>query len=491
MTATRAPSTACDPELGVQHAPLAAGTSCSDGDVCNGVEACTESAACVGVPLVVDDQNPCTDDSCDPITGVQNTVVTGRACSDGDACTGDDQCDAAGTCVAGAPLVCDDGLFCNGQETCDAQSGCVAGTALAVDDGVDCTDDSCAEETDTLVHVANHAACSDADQCDGVELCEIDVGCVEGAVPEVDDHDPCTIDACDPLLGTSHVAALPGSACGEGHYCDGGECLAFGQCATDLVVESGQVVTFEGPCDIGSITFAGGTLIVNGGLRTPGVTMTSGGRLEVNDGGLHTDTIALSNGSIDIDGDLSGAIALSGGELRLGGRLEVGSASQFAQSAGRFVNEGDVALPVFDETTVSGGTFVNRGRLDVESGSVTVASGVTLSENGSLGADDSIGSLIVQGVLTHEVRNAAGTGPASAGLSFTVTGDATVASTGTIDVSAKGLRGGNRDGNRAPLRRDVRERLDGGGEHRRARREPRRPRWRGPPGVRLGRPRHR
>ena len=50
------------------------GASCSDGNACNGEEACDATGACKpGTPLVVDDGNPCTDDSCDPVKGVSHT----------------------------------------------------------------------------------------------------------------------------------------------------------------------------------------------------------------------------------------------------------------------------------------------------------------------------------------------------------------------------------------------------------------------------------
>jgi hypothetical protein len=49
-----------------------------------------------------DDGNPCTDDSCDPLTGcVHTNKPDGTACSDGNVCTVGDSC-VAGSCVGGA-----------------------------------------------------------------------------------------------------------------------------------------------------------------------------------------------------------------------------------------------------------------------------------------------------------------------------------------------------------------------------------------------------
>lgn len=73
---------------------------------------------------------------------------------------------------------CDDGLFCNGMETCDPANpsadafGCVAGVAPVVDDGVACTIDSCDEDTDTVLNVADDAQCPGAcDRCDPISGC--------------------------------------------------------------------------------------------------------------------------------------------------------------------------------------------------------------------------------------------------------------------------------------------------------------------------------
>jgi hypothetical protein len=146
-------------------------------------------------------------------------------------------------------------------------------------------------------------------------------------------------------------------------------------------------------------------------------------------------------------------LTVQGGTTTIQGTLDM-SAGGFSMTGGTLTNAlgSTVLLPVFDGSVISGSgatVVINYGRLDVLSDSVTVPSGVVLSESGSLGASDSIGTLLVQGTLRHEQRNAGNTGPLTAGLSFTVTGNATVASGGTIDVSARGLRGGHQGGNTA------------------------------------------
>ncbi len=54
--------------------------SCDDGNVCNGVETCAPASGCkAGTPLVCDDGDACTTDSCDPTSGCSATPFTGFA----------------------------------------------------------------------------------------------------------------------------------------------------------------------------------------------------------------------------------------------------------------------------------------------------------------------------------------------------------------------------------------------------------------------------
>jgi hypothetical protein len=74
-----------------------------------------------GAPIVCDDTNLCTNDSCIPAMGCDfapNTV----ACDDSDACTNGDVC-AAGSCVSGSMLDCDDADACT-ADACDEVTGC-------------------------------------------------------------------------------------------------------------------------------------------------------------------------------------------------------------------------------------------------------------------------------------------------------------------------------------------------------------------------------
>lgn len=93
-----------------------AGTNCDNGDVCDGVSRCDSRGVCrPGPPPVIDDHNPCTVDSCDPVKGVLHTPVD---VDDHNACTID---------------------------SCDPVHG-ITHTPVDIDDGDDCTFDSCDPE---------------------------------------------------------------------------------------------------------------------------------------------------------------------------------------------------------------------------------------------------------------------------------------------------------------------------------------------------------
>jgi hypothetical protein len=63
--------------------PLPAAIPCSDGNACNGVEMCDGDGRCMaGNPLECDDDNPCTDDGCDPASGCVFARQPQSACSD-------------------------------------------------------------------------------------------------------------------------------------------------------------------------------------------------------------------------------------------------------------------------------------------------------------------------------------------------------------------------------------------------------------------------
>ena len=243
------------------HMAVAAGTSCDDGDACNGISTCQyqdekqQTSACIpGSPSVTDDGHACTTDSCDPATGnITHTSLDNDgdgydACHDcndnnpqinpgaNDVCDGqDNDCDgrvdisANGTdanvacssvcgpgkqtCVNGVLQACDSvATDSDGDGTADCLDNCpndplktspgACGCGIAdVDsdhDGImDCQDSCIAEKTETCDGKDNN--------CDGTvdegNVCGTPSGCQSDADCP-DDGDPCTTAACAPVTGS-------------------------------------------------------------------------------------------------------------------------------------------------------------------------------------------------------------------------------------------------------------------------------------------------
>ena len=98
-------------------APLAL----TDNNACT-VDTCHPSAGVVHTVAPLDDGNPCTIDSCDPVLGVAHTPGPGSSCSDGNRCNGEETCDSAAHCIAGDAPVVDDGDACT-TDVCLPASG--------------------------------------------------------------------------------------------------------------------------------------------------------------------------------------------------------------------------------------------------------------------------------------------------------------------------------------------------------------------------------
>jgi len=125
----------CDGAGTCGHVPGNAGATCraSAGD-CDLAELCTGlSATCPpngfvpsGTPCGSSADTECTDpDTCNGLGTCQpNDESSGTPCSDANACTDPDACDGSGNCTAGGPLDCNDDDLCT-QDSCDTGSGCV------------------------------------------------------------------------------------------------------------------------------------------------------------------------------------------------------------------------------------------------------------------------------------------------------------------------------------------------------------------------------
>ena len=229
---------------GVCSNPPVDGTSCSDGDACTTGDTCSAGLCVGGAPPNCDDGNVCTENSCNPATGLCVSTNNTAPCSDGDACTTGDAC-SVGLCVGGAPPNCNDGKVCtddscnpatgcvnaNNTATCDDANACTTGDACSVglcvggappncNDGKVCTDDSCNPATG-CVNANNTATCDDANACTTGAACSVGL-CVGGAPPNCNDGKVCTDDSCNPATGC--VNANNTATCDDGDACPGDAC---------------------------------------------------------------------------------------------------------------------------------------------------------------------------------------------------------------------------------------------------------------------------
>ncbi len=106
------------------HTPVTNGTSCNDGNACTQTDSC-QNGTCTGSnPVVCAAQDTChTVGTCNPSTGTCSNPVApdGTACSDNNACTQTDACQS-GTCVGTNPVSVDDGDPCT-TDSCDPVLG--------------------------------------------------------------------------------------------------------------------------------------------------------------------------------------------------------------------------------------------------------------------------------------------------------------------------------------------------------------------------------
>ena len=158
----------CHPQGGCVY--VANSDPCIDGNACTTGDICTDGT-CVGPGILnCNDGNFCTADFCDPVQGCVYLPNT-SPCDDGDACTVGDKC-GGGDCGSGEPLICDDEDLCT-DDSCDVDAGCVYLLNTApCDDGDLCTlSDQC----------LGGACMSGAEMaCEDASTCTLDE-CVDGA----------------------------------------------------------------------------------------------------------------------------------------------------------------------------------------------------------------------------------------------------------------------------------------------------------------------
>ena len=235
----------CDGENGCLHTPLTQG-ECLDGDACTIGDHC-EAGICLGSPINCDDENPCTDDTCDGLGGcdfADNEAV----CDDANPCTVADRCDG-GEC-AGTTVSCEcqmdddcaeleDGDLCNGTlfcntaklpHTCEVVPDTVVACPPPSGANAFCLAPFCDLATGdcSIIPTNEGFACDDSGPCTIGESCQ-EGACTGGVAPNCNDGNLCTDDACEAESGCVHlpniVACADGDVCTTADQCTDGQCV--------------------------------------------------------------------------------------------------------------------------------------------------------------------------------------------------------------------------------------------------------------------------
>jgi hypothetical protein len=218
---------------------------CDDGKACTTEDFC-DAGSCSGLARDCEDNDVCTEDSCED--GLGCTFESKASdCADDNPCT-DNSCDPVTGCVVDFnTLDCDDGSACSEGDQC-ADGQCV-GAQVTVDDNNPCTDDGCDPDTG-LFNTPNTLSCNDGDECTVGDACT-GGDCQPGPdEPDCDDDEYCTDDGCDSASGCYNQANLlpctDGLACTVADFCSGGSCLGSpkscndnNDCTTDSCSEPG------------------------------------------------------------------------------------------------------------------------------------------------------------------------------------------------------------------------------------------------------------
>ena len=206
----------CNEDLGCINTPIEnccfSDEDCNNDIFCDGEEICLENVCIKGSPPSCDDNDECTDDSCDV---------------DSDSCVSVDNGEC---CIHDAG--CQNGIFCDGEELCRGGK-CISGEPISCDDSNLCTIDTCDEETKSCNFTPLEVCCETNADCDNGIFCDGEEVCSEGQClpPQSErcfDNDVCTNDICSE--GIDECFYLPiVDCCYVDKDCDDGDV-----CTTDI-----------------------------------------------------------------------------------------------------------------------------------------------------------------------------------------------------------------------------------------------------------------
>lgn len=162
----------CDSAGKCLHTPNS--KSCSDGDKCTAQDTCS-GGKCSGKSKNCEDGSSCTLNNCNPATGQCTFALlpSGSKCDDGDQCTSGEIC-AGIACVGGKELDCSDNNECT-SDACNTVTGLCAHNPL---EGSPCGKDNlCSEPGTCAAGVCSGAPknCNDSNPCT-IDLCDPPTG---------------------------------------------------------------------------------------------------------------------------------------------------------------------------------------------------------------------------------------------------------------------------------------------------------------------------
>jgi slime mold repeat-containing protein len=179
-----------------------------------------------------DDGNACTTDACDPDSGSADVngcthTANSAPCDDGLFCNGTDTC-GSGSCSVHTGDPCAGGAEC--ANVCnEAGDSCnVAAATPCTDDGNPCTNDQC-NGAGVCTHPNNNSPCNDGNPCTVTDACS-GGSCVGSGTLDCDDHNDCTVDACNGSGCTHDPVPLEGNSCDDGNTCTENDTCSGGVC---------------------------------------------------------------------------------------------------------------------------------------------------------------------------------------------------------------------------------------------------------------------
>ncbi|MGB0592350.1 MAG: hypothetical protein ACPGU1_21910, partial [Myxococcota bacterium] len=269
----------CNGKSGCVQTNFVAGASCDDNNACTQNDTCGENEfgqeTCLGAPIPIDDDNPCTDDACAD-GEITHTPLDGAVCDPNSPCSDTGTCEDT-LCVPTTPCECiissdcaQPESLCDGVAVCDTSGDepvcmiepasvvtCEAPTKachthtcngatglceeLPIIDGTTCSDENACTMDDACLAGAcvggPPVPCDDGVFCNGAESCEPTQGCQPGDAPDVSDGLACTVDSCD--SDTDAPVHTPNDAlCDNQLYCDGVEvCSVTEDCQPGQALE--------------------------------------------------------------------------------------------------------------------------------------------------------------------------------------------------------------------------------------------------------------